>query len=209
MPGRLHRGQDDRRAKQPRWRGHPGSPASIGMRCSQVSWSRRARHDGCPRGANLTKWNDDKLSGRRGTIIFTSAAPCGRDSQESSQFKPKSRRRLPARYYLPCGGRPRRRRRSPHSRSRFSLGPPQLHVSRTRHRSSRPPKPNAPGSDLDSRRRFPTRAAAHGNPLPLGLAKQKPSEARFLSASNLCWAAARRFAQLALAVGLCSVHIRL
>jgi len=66
------------------------------------------------------------------------------------------------------GDRPRRRGFSPRPRSRFSRATSQPAVSRSRCRSTRAPKPNAPGHDLDPRRRHPTRAPAHEDPLPGG-----------------------------------------
>ncbi len=66
------------------------------------------------------------------------------------------------------GGRPRRRGFSPRPRSPASHATSQSDVARSRCRLTRPPKHNAPGHDLDPRRRFPTRAPAHEDPLPLG-----------------------------------------
>ena len=77
IPGRLHRGQDDRRAKRHRWRGRRRSSTASEGAAANACWSGRAQLDGCPRGDNLTSRNGEKLPGRRGTIIFTSAAPGG------------------------------------------------------------------------------------------------------------------------------------
>jgi hypothetical protein len=87
-----------------------------------------------------------------------------------SSIQARTSSRLPTRDHLNRARRPRRRRRSRHSRSRSSHAATQPDVSRSRSRSSGPPKMNATGRDLDPRRRHPTQAAAHENPLPLGLA---------------------------------------
>jgi len=114
----------------------------------------------------------------------------------------QARSRLPGRQHLTRGGRPRRRRLSQHPRSRFSHARSVPHVSRAGHRSRRPPKPNAPGCDLDPRRRFPARAAAHEDPeLSLSVwptyrcsaAKARGSaerERRPSSVATPCWPAA-------------------
>jgi len=57
------------------WLGLPAKRDSIGRRCSQGSLVRATSTRWMPAGVNLTGWNGDKLSGRRGSNIFTSAAP--------------------------------------------------------------------------------------------------------------------------------------
>jgi len=51
------------------------SASTLEGRCSQGSLVRTTSTRWMPAGVNRTGWNSDKLSGRRGTIIFTSAAP--------------------------------------------------------------------------------------------------------------------------------------
>jgi len=147
------------------WRGVPAKRDSTGRRCSQAHWSRRAQPDGCPRGS----------ASPAGTATSYLAA----EVQASSPRRPRegatgtNRAQLKAKRHPGCqlavtstAADARRPRRPRFSRTRD-------HASAARHRSRmsgrpllRPPKPNAPGHDLDSRRRFPTRAAADDNPLP-------------------------------------------
>jgi len=74
--------------KPDRMRGNPDGRDRGGRRCggrpietSSPRWM--------PAGVDLSGWNGDKVSGRRGTIIFTSAAAGWRGTQEPAEFKPE------------------------------------------------------------------------------------------------------------------------
>jgi hypothetical protein len=166
---RLHSGHDDRRTRR-----------------RLVAW---------PPGETRPHWNalQPRLAGQdeRDPMDARGGQPCRMERREAprpprynhlhlggpvrahqagiSSIQASTPARLPARDHFTRGGRPRRRHRSPHSRSGSSHAPSPPHVSQLRCWSPRPPKPNAPGCDLDPQERYPTRAAAHETPAPSSL----------------------------------------